>query len=143
LRATSRTPPANLSDEQAQTLRSGRLGVGRRQEMREAEGLRVVERDGGAGAGPVWRFVDPDAQADVARLAELAEIARDAKRLPGVERGMRSEELDELQALRRRTPGAVPKPALDGAPAAEARADRCRDGTPHGLRDVSVRLAFL
>ena len=88
-----------------------------RQEVREPGGLLVVERDrslrGGAPLG-----LPPDAEAHV-RL--LAVVARDPQRPVGVDVTVAAEELDELQPLRRRTPGAEAVLAPHRPPAGRAR----------------------
>jgi hypothetical protein len=81
------------------------LPLDRLQKAREPRGLGLIERDSALGDTALV----PDAEADV-RVS--GQIARDAERLAGVT-WMRSEELDDLASLSRRTPRTEAETLLD------------------------------
>src|SRR4029453_17022296 len=80
-------------DELAEWTARRRRGV--EEEAAEPFGLVVLERNGALDSGPA-----PDAEADMTLVQVVVEVARDSQRTVGFP-GPASEELDELQPLRR------------------------------------------
>jgi hypothetical protein len=69
--------------------------------------------------------VVPDAEPYVPFIELVVEVARDTQRLVGLLELCRAEELNELQPLRRRAPGAEAKRVADRAPASRTSVPSC------------------